>query len=236
MVRDELSGLLALSSADRLREEDPHTSLWAAIASTHIIGKRSRFEVDLNRPREKAVYQTPADAWGLHVWHRPLPQEVYERSLEVYDRFYSAVGEALTRKVQQEGRVVIYDLHTYNHHRGGQHAPYDDATLNPQVNVGTGTMDRTRWAAVVDRFLADLGDFDFPSGRLDVRENVKFRGGYFGKWIHEHFPDSICVLSIEFKKFFMDEWTGEADAEMVAAIRDALTSTLPGMREELAKL
>ena len=97
-------------------------------------------------------------------------------------------------------------------------------------------MDRSRWASVVDRFLCDLGNFDFPGGLLDVRENIKFRGGHFGKWIHEHFPDSVCVLSIEFKKFFMEEWTGQADKSLVDAIQAALASTLPGMREELARL
>ena len=31
---------------------------------------RSRFEADLNRPRDRAVYLTPADAWGHQVWRR----------------------------------------------------------------------------------------------------------------------------------------------------------------------
>ncbi len=219
-----------------MREEDPHTATWATVAPTQIIGTRSRFEVDLNRPREKAVYQTPADAWGLRVWHTALTDELLQRSLDEYDQFYETVGKLVTRMVQREGRVAVLDLHTYNHHRSGPEAPFEDSTLNPQVNIGTGTMDRSRWGTVVDRFIADLQKFDFPGGRLDVRENVKFRGGHFGKWIHEHFPTSVCVLSIEFKKFFMDEWTGIANEHMVEAIRKSLESTLPGLREELAKL
>ncbi len=63
---------------------------------------------------------------------------------------------------------------------------------------------------MIDRFISDLSGFDFPGGRLDVRENVKFRGGNCGAWAHATFPDSACVLSIEVKKFFMDEWTGDA--------------------------
>jgi hypothetical protein len=42
-------------------------------------------------------------------------------------------------------------------------------------------------------------------------------------------------LSIEFKKFFMDEWTGEPDEILVDAIADALRFTLPGLRDELAR-
>lgn len=52
----------ALDDAERLREEDPFTADLTAVAETRIVGYRSRFEVDLNRPPEKAVYRTPDDA------------------------------------------------------------------------------------------------------------------------------------------------------------------------------
>jgi hypothetical protein len=83
---------------------------------------------------------------------------------------------------------------------------------NPQINVGTGTMrDRDRWERVIDRFMDDLTGYDFPGGALDVRENVRFRGGACAAWTHRTFPEAACVLSIEVKKFFMDELTGRAD-------------------------
>jgi hypothetical protein len=65
--------------------------------------------------------------------------------------------------------------------------------------------------------------------QLDVRENIKFRGGQFGRWTHENFSDSGCAISIEFKKFFMDEWTGIPDVAQLAAIRQSLQSTIPGV-------
>ena len=105
------------------------------------------------------------------------------------------------------------------------------------MNLGTGTMpDRNRWAPLIDRFIHELRSFDFPEGKLDVRENVKFRGGAFPAWAHRTFPESACVLSIEFKKFFMDEWTGEPDEALVGAITSALRSTVPGALDELAAL
>jgi hypothetical protein len=103
------------------------------------------------------------------------------------------------------------------------------------VNIGTGTMDRARWASIVDRFIVDLRNFDFLGRRLDVRENVNSRGGFFPAWIHEHFPNSVCVLTIAVKKFFMDEWTGEFDRIQLNAIKRALKSTVWGIYEELAK-
>ena len=234
-VREELVERLALSEADRLREEDPFTAGWTAVAPTRLVALHSRFEVDFNRPRKAAVYIRPDDAWGLNVWKEPPSQECMERSLAVHDAFYQEVRGLLERMVRRYHRVVVLDLHTYNHIRSGPAGPPGDSRQNPEVNVGTGTMDRKRWAAVVDRFIVDLRNFDYLGRRLDVRENVKFRGGHFPAWIHETFPQSVCVLSIEFKKFFMDEWTGQADETQLGAIERALKSTVWGIHEELVK-
>ena len=89
---------------------------------------------------------------------------------------------------------------------------------------------------MIDRFEADLRNFDFPGGSLDVRENVRFPIGPFAKWAHERFPGRVCALSIEVKKFFMDEWTGVADLDLLAALSEALASTVPGVLEELGSI
>jgi N-formylglutamate amidohydrolase len=235
-TRDDVAQWSALGGADRLREEDPFTDEWTVIAPTRVVGLRSRFEVDLNRPRERAVYRAPEDAWGLRVWAGEPPEGLFARSMAEYDGFYAAMRALFDEVRRREGRFFVYDLHTYNHRRAGPAGPAADPGGNPQVNVGTGTMDRVRWAPVVERFMADLRAYPFPGGALDVRENVKFRGGHFGLWLHETFPDAACAPAIEFKKFFMDEWTGEPDGPMVAAITDALRSTVPGVLEELERI
>jgi N-formylglutamate deformylase len=235
-LRPEVAAIMALDDAQRTREEDPFTARWTAIAPTRVIGTRSRFEVDLNRPRGKAVYRTPDDAWGLTVWKTPLPEGIVQRSLAEYDAFYAAMRDLFSGLSRMHGRFVVYDLHSYNHRRGGPHASPADPRDNPQVNVGTGTMDRSQWGPVVDRFMADLGRFDYPGGPLDVRENVRFQGGHFARWIHDTFPGTGCCLAIEVKKFFMDEWTGREDPSPRVAIGEALRSTIPGVLEELARL
>lgn len=222
---------IALSDEARRREEDPFTGSWTHFASSRIIGCHSRFELDLNRPREKAIYLEPQDAWGLRVWNAPLPQSLVEESLGLYDKFYVAVGQLLDHLLSKSSPVVVYDLHTFNHRRRGPYAEQDDPELNPQVNLGTGTMDRNYWAPVVDRFISDLRRAEFPHGPLDVRENVRFFGGQFARWIHQSYPRMVCVLSIEFKKIFMDEWTGKVDETLQLAIPKALAATLPGVLE-----
>ncbi len=232
-VRTELHEHIAISPDDRLREQDPHTGTWTSVAPTRIVAHRSRFEVDLNRPREKAVYQTPEDAWGLRVWKNSLDPQVLERSLNAYDEFYADVYHTLERLVLRHGRVVVFDLHTYNHRRNGPNGEHADPKANPEVNIGTGTMDRQRWAPIVERCMNELGACDFHGRKLDVRENVKFKGGNFSRWIHEKFPTTVCSIAIEFKKFFMDEWTGEHDSDQVHSIEYILREAALGVFEEL---
>jgi hypothetical protein len=62
---------------------------------------------------------------------------------------------------------------------------------------------------------------------------VRFRGGFFPRWIHQTFPDSGCALAVEVKKFFMDEWSGRADEAQLTLVQEALAQTLPGILEEL---
>ena len=232
-LREEVAGLMNLTADERLREEDPYTGEWTTIGNTRIIGLRSRFEVDLNRPREKAVYIKPEDAWGLNVYHVEPPSDVVCRSLAEYDAFYEEVHRIFSEIEAQFGFFVVFDLHTYNHMRGGPDKPPADPDQNPEVNIGTGTMDRAKWAPLVDRFISDLRNYDYNNRKLDVRENVKFKGGQLSRWTHQSFPDSGCSLSIEFKKFFMDEWTGSPDVQQLEQIRLALQSTVAGVQEEL---
>jgi hypothetical protein len=158
------------------------------------------------------------------------------RSLEEYDAFYAEAHRIFSEMERRFERFVVLDLHSYNHRRAGSDQPPEPAEANPEVNVGTGTLDRNRWSGLVERFIADLRGFDFLGRHLDVRENVRFRGGDFSRWLHETFPESACCLAIEFKKFFMDEWTGEISPEELEAIPQALHSTLPALLESLEEV
>lgn len=228
-LRADVAESLALDEGERLREEDPHTGAWTNVAETRIVVHNSRFQVDLNRPRERAVYRKPEDAWGLQLWHHEPSEPLVQRSLAEYDAFYAELERVLLGVRRRHPCFVVYDLHSYNHRRAGPEAPAADPEANPEVNVGTGKLDREQWAPVVDRFVRDLSGFDFMGRHLDVRENVKFRGGHLSNWIHQTFAGSACVLAIEFKKFFMDEWTGRLDDDTHEAIDKALRSTVPGV-------
>jgi N-formylglutamate amidohydrolase len=228
-LRPEVEAWMALDEATRLREEDPYTGEWARIADHHIVANYSRFEVDLNRPPEQAVYAAPADAWGLRVWNGELPEGIVRRSRERHAMFFRRLANVLDQSVDRYGHVILLDLHSYNHRRTGPDHPAESPDDNPTINIGTGTMDRRYWGAVVDRFIEDLRHAGVGGQRLDVRENVRFRGGYLPLWAHQRYPRAVCALAVEVKKFFMDEWTGALDAAAFIAVRDALRATLPGL-------
>ena len=116
------------------------------------------------------------------------------RSLRAYDDFYAHLQHLLDRLVARHGKVVVFDLHSYNHMRGGAGGVAADPEGNPEVNLGTGTMARSQWSPMVDRWLDAMREYDYLGRRLDVRENVKFFGGQLPRWIHENFPNSVCVL------------------------------------------
>lgn len=234
-MRPEILPFVALADDERLREEDPFTDRLTVVAPTRLRVHRSRFEVDLNRSVDEAIYQRPEQAWGLEVWKKPLPDDLRRASLSIHHAFYDAVFALFSDLTARCGHFVVLDLHSYNHRRAGPEAAPDDPATRPDINVGTGSLTGERWRPLVDRFLTVLGEADYRGRRLDVRENVNFRGGYFPRWVHETFPDHGCCLAIEIKKFFMDEWSGELDPLALPALEGVLMRALPALREELER-
>jgi len=225
-LRDEVRDAMLLDEATRLREEDPFTDAIGSQCPARVLVHRSRFEVDLNRDREGAVYRRPEDAWDLDVWREsPLPQDVSRRSAQIHDAFYAELGARLD-EVAARGPFVLYDVHSYNHRRDGVDADESPAEDNPEVNVGTGSLDRERWGGVVDTFIEVLAGQDTAGGEIDVRENVRFKGAHLSRWVHERYPDRGVALALEFKKTYMDEWTGEPDRTRIDTIAQALGETV----------
>jgi N-formylglutamate deformylase len=231
-LRPAIASCTALDDATRLREEDPFTDRLTSVGGSTVVAHRSRFEVDLNRPRDDAVYRTPADAWRLELWRETPPADEIERSRHLYDDFYVEFRRRLDA-LAERGPFVVLDLHSYNHRRDGAGAPPAPDATNPEVNVGTGALDRVRWSRVVHRFREALAAQKVCGHRLDVRENVRFRGGELSRWVDQRYPGRGCALAIEFKKVFMDEWTGALDERHLEELRDALRAVVPAIIEEL---
>lgn len=225
-LRPEVAAAVVLDEPTRLREEDPFTDRLTAAGGVPVVVHRSRFEVDLNRPRDGAVYTTPDTAWGLDVWGGTPPEGLVERSLALYDGFYAEMGD-LMDELAQQGPFLVLDLHSYNHRRDGADGPAAPVAENPEVNLGTGTVDLDRWAPVAEGFMEALGRQQVAGHRLDVRENVRFRGGQLSRWVNERYDGRGVALAVELKKVFMDEWTGVPDEVHLGSLLDALRAAVP---------
>lgn len=136
-VRREMAGRMALPGDERLREEDPFTEYTIRDFPNRVVFHRSRFAVDLNRARDKAVYLSPEQSWGLEVWDEPPTDEMIEKSLTMHDHYYIMLKTLLRELEEQFGRFVVFDIHSYNHRRDGP----DEAPANPleapAINIGT---------------------------------------------------------------------------------------------------
>ena len=228
-LRPELAIITALDDATRLREEDPHTGKIAARFANNVVVHRSRFEVDLNRERDEAVYRSPEDAWGLELWQRELTEEEMTASLALFDRFYLDLASSLDRLVANHGGFVLYDIHSYNHRRLGPGSLPDPEEESPLVNVGTGSLPE-KWKPVADALIESLRSNTFDGARFDARQNVRFEGRQVARWVHENYGDVGCALAIELKKVFMDEWTGTLDPGRMSRLGDVLIASSSDVR------
>lgn len=230
-LRPEVADLMILDEAKRLREEDPHTDAITSLMPARLVVHRSRFEADLNRSRDKAVYAGPEYCWGFDVWGtHGLPADVYSRSLDYWDNFYADFAVQLD-KLAARGPFVIFDVHSYNHRRPGPDQPDEPCSMNPELDLGTGNVDRDRFTPVIDVLRNSMTAQGF-----DVRDEVKFFPKNLSNWVHHRYPDVGCVMSLEFKKTFMDEWTGVPDPEHLDLLARALTRTIEPVESALAEL
>ncbi|PBJ81767.1 N-formylglutamate amidohydrolase [Lysobacteraceae bacterium NML93-0399] len=235
-LRPSLRERVALDDDARWREEDPLTSLLTQVGDTRLRVRRSRFEVDLNRPRAEAIYTGPEAAWGLEVWKQPLDDTERETSLALYDRFYDTIGELLDRTVARWGSALLIDIHSYNHRRDGAEAAPASQDGNPDIELGITTLDPDRWGDTAKRFANVLRRHPVRGALPDVRCNVRFpTGGHFPEWVYAHWGERVCTISPEYKKIFMDEWTGQADIPALYALREGLHHAVDAVRPEFMR-
>lgn len=228
----ELLEICGIAEADRLREEDPHTGELAALFPNHAIVKTSRFAIDLNRPPEKAIYLTPEDCWGLPARALPIPDEVVAKLRTDYDSWYRLLRYQMDRLLAVHPFLVVLDLHSYNHRRGGPDAEPDLQLQNPDIIIGRSNLREGHFPAA-EALRRRLDGQPWLGKTLDCRIDVKFSGGHLSRWLNDNYPDRLICLAIEFKKTWMDEWSGAVDRQafaslkslFLAAVRDWLSGT-----------
>jgi len=202
---------------DRWFEEDPCTKEFVKSHPIVLAGCDSRFEYDLNRDPDNAIYE---DAWGKKLWKTPLSKEMYSKSLEKHLNFYRVV-HALVSKIESLFDVaVVYDMHSYNWRRWDREVPV--------INLGTQNINNDRFGNDVENWRLSLSELQLPNKLVSTSKiNDTFYGnGYFLKYITKNFQNTL-VLATEFKKIYCDELNQVIFPEVVAAIEKQLRIKLP---------
>tara|TARA_R110002073_G_scaffold4213_1_gene28010 strand:+ start:149915 stop:150745 length:831 start_codon:yes stop_codon:yes gene_type:complete len=223
--RSELWDNCMHTEYERWFEEDPATKEMVKTHPIVIAGMDSRFEYDLNRAPENAIY---SDAWGKQLWRNPLSAEMKAKSLQKHANFYMVV-HALIKKVETTfGVCVVYDMHSYNWRRWDREVP--------TWNLGTSNVDSNRFGKEIASWRASLEKMPLPNGIVSSSKiNDTFQGnGYFLKYITQHFANTL-VLATEAKKVYCDELNQILFPEVVAAIEHALIVDLKKHAETFYK-
>lgn len=216
---------LGISEATQLQEEDPYTDFFTKPSPSTIVNNVSRFWFDVNRNKQKAVYLKPEDAWGLPVRKQELTEDEIKNAYKEYDNFYKQAESFFDKIVKKHKKIIVFDLHSYNHQRKGINTEFDDPEKNPEIILGTSNMEENYFDAV-KKIQSKLLEYDFFGRKLDVRVNVKFPGGNFPRWFNAKYKQYGFCLAIEFKKIFMNEWTGELDKKVQFELKNALDTVI----------
>ncbi len=202
---------------DRWYEEDPATKYIVQNHPIVIAGCDSRFEYDLNRAPEAAIYE---DAWGKELWKKSLKSDVKDRSLEKHHNFYQVVHALVSKIESKYGVAIVYDIHSYNWRRWDREVPV--------INLGTKNIDSTRYASFADSWCATLSGIKLPHNiQTTSGINDTFQGnGYFLKYITQNFKNTL-VLATEFSKIYCHELQYIMYPEVVHAIQQGLDNKLP---------
>lgn len=210
---------------ERWFEEDPCTKEFVKSHPIVIAGCDSRFEYDLNRDPDNAIYE---DAWGKKLWKTPLSEEMKAKSLEKHNTFYKVV-HALVEKLESKfGTIVVYDMHSYNWRRWDREVPV--------INLGTSNIDNDRFGNDVEKWRKSLSELKLPHN-IEATSKINdtfFGNGYFLKYITKNFKNTL-VLATEFKKIYCDEIKMFVFPEVVAAIEEQLRSKLQEHAEAFYK-
>jgi len=197
---------------DRWFEEDPETKRMVQTHPIVIAGCDSRFEYDLNRAPETAIY---TDAWGKQLWNTPLSEQEKQRSLTKHTNFYKVVQTLINKLETLFDVVVVYDMHSYNWKRWDREVP--------TFNLGTGKIDEKRFGETIELWRKLLSEIKLPHHiKSTSLINDVFKGnGYFLNFISSNFKNTL-VLATEVSKIYCDELNQIMYPEVVKTIEEAL--------------
>lgn len=214
--RKELWENCTHSEYDRWYEEDPATKDFIENQPIVIAGCDSRFEYDLNRPPQEAVFK---EAWGKKLWCKPLGEAQKDKSLQKHTNFYKVVDALINKLESLHRKVLVYDVHSYNYKRWDRPVP--------TFNIGTLNVDKKRFSKSILLWQELLNNSKLPK-KIDTTclINDVFKGnGHLLKHITSRFKNTL-VLATEVKKIYCDELSEVLYPEIIKALNSIFSEAI----------
>jgi uncharacterized protein (TIGR02421 family) len=210
-LRESLKDKCLLDDAERWYEEDPDTGLFITSFPIVLIGVDSRYEYDLNRQPDEAIYDI---AWGKKVWKEELSDTEKSISLQKHVRFYRVVHALINKLETLFQGCVVYDIHSYNYQRYNRYLPL--------FNIGIDKIDKVRYKQQIAYWKKELKKIVLPDIVNTTAINDIFYGhGYLLEYITAHFSNTL-VFATEIKKVYCNEETGEKYPMVITALQESL--------------
>jgi N-formylglutamate amidohydrolase len=166
--------------------------------------KLSRFAIDYNREKEKAIYDNYSEEWLEKLWKEPLSKSQKNWLLAGYNEFYFTLGNLVdTYKFN-----IIFDAHTMKNADG-----------RPDMSFGTEYVP-VFYMPIVKSIKDRLEKLGYNS----VAMNAPFKGGNILKYLSKRFPH-VFILSMEVnKRLYMSDDRKIVNEEKIEEISKAVVN------------
>lgn len=132
---------------------------------------------------------------------------------------------AVEDAVDRYGYAIVFDFHSYNYQRKGDTDWRTDG--KPVINLGTRHLILDdQGERIKNWFLARLKQHTVLGEECMVEENGVFYGGYLNRRLAHLYQHRCITLSVEYKKVYMDERTGEVHEDVLLDLVAQMDDTI----------
>jgi len=131
----------------------------------------------------------------------------YLFQLEKHREFHTLLEMVVRFLLEQHKHALLFDMHSYCYQREKKQSWQEDE--RPEINIGTKAVNREIFGPAIACFVSNLHRTKILGQPLRISENEIFYGGYLSRHLSRIYHERLLVLAVEYKKIFMNEWTGE---------------------------
>ena len=232
LLADEVIDNIWIKESERILDEEPYTEIFTGGFGNRVIVNSSRYQVDLDLPRDESYYEE-----GLKCGERfkirdqlPMGYEItYSHSC--HDFFYHDMQWNINKLLKYFNAIFIYDFHSFNcFDLCGDLSTPEPA---PDIIVGIENTAKIYFPLAVN-LIELIQNQDYDKRYLDVRLNFFLKGGYFSRWVKKEYGNRVCCITVNINKgLFMDDILESVDEDKAGKIVNILDNTIEFLHKQI---